>query len=201
LEGDATALPFDDDTFDVTISNTVSEHIEPSAFYGEQYRVLKPNGTCFVLSSRKGINVSPDCYVQSQYEKDFWSKVNRLDDSLQKYAVCQYPMSESQLPLAMEKYGFQSVSTGYAAIDLTPDTPKYSPSMAKDMINAIRYSTLEALETVWNTMPEHFTLEEISEMKRITNDRHDSRLRDYDLGKKYWETNLAIIMMIRGTKK
>jgi len=38
-------------------------------------------------------------------------------------------------------------------------------------------------------------------MKRITNDRFDSRLRDYDLGKKYWETNLAIIMMIRGSKR
>ena len=44
LEGDAAALPFPDESFDGTISNTVVEHIEPSAFYGEQYRVLKPGG-------------------------------------------------------------------------------------------------------------------------------------------------------------
>ena len=30
LEGDATHLPFENDSFDVTISNTVQEHIEPS---------------------------------------------------------------------------------------------------------------------------------------------------------------------------
>ena len=34
LEGDATALPFADNTFDVTMSNTVRENIEPSRFYG-----------------------------------------------------------------------------------------------------------------------------------------------------------------------
>ena len=39
LEADATALPFEDDSFDVTISNTMAEHIEPSKFYSEQYRV------------------------------------------------------------------------------------------------------------------------------------------------------------------
>ena len=71
LEGDALALPFADETFDVTISNTVSEHIEPSRFYGEQLRVLKPNGVCFVLSSRKGINVSPSCYEPNAFEKSF----------------------------------------------------------------------------------------------------------------------------------
>ena len=44
-EGDATALSFPDNSFDVVISNTVSEHIEPSKFYGEQMRVLKPEYT------------------------------------------------------------------------------------------------------------------------------------------------------------
>ena len=57
-EGDATELPFEEESFDVTISNTVVEHIEPSKFYGEQYRVLKENGVCLVLSARKGINIS-----------------------------------------------------------------------------------------------------------------------------------------------
>ena len=55
LEGDALKLPFADGTFDVTISNTVSEHVEPSRFYTEQKRVLKEGGVCIVLSARKGI--------------------------------------------------------------------------------------------------------------------------------------------------
>ena len=52
-EGYATALPFPDRTFDVTISNTVAEHIAPDAFYGEQRRVLKEGGVCLVISTRK----------------------------------------------------------------------------------------------------------------------------------------------------
>lgn len=57
VEGDAAKLPYPDNTFDVTISFTVSEHIDPSAFFQEQLRVLKPGGVCLVLSSRKGITV------------------------------------------------------------------------------------------------------------------------------------------------
>lgn len=34
-EGDATELPYENNLFDVTISNTVAEHIEPAKFYGE----------------------------------------------------------------------------------------------------------------------------------------------------------------------
>lgn len=201
IEGDAIALPFDDNSFDVTISNTVSEHIEPSRFYGEQYRVLKPNGVCLVLSSRKGINIQPSCFTYDKFEEQFWAKVNKYDNTLKEYSVCQYPMSESELPLAMQKYGFGGVATGYATIDLTPDDPKFNPSMAHDMINSVRYSALESIESVLNTMTEHFSDEEVSEMKEITNKRFDDRIMDYDAGKKYWETNLSIIMMIRGIKK
>ena len=75
VEGDATTLPFEDNTFDVTISNTVAEHIEPSKFYGEQVRVLKRGGVCLVLSSRKGIHINPKCTTSNEYERQFWKKV------------------------------------------------------------------------------------------------------------------------------
>ena len=35
IEADATALPFEDGEFDVTISNTVQEHIAPERFFSE----------------------------------------------------------------------------------------------------------------------------------------------------------------------
>lgn len=50
-EEDATNLSFEDESFDVTISNTVAEHIAPEKFYGEQHRVLKKGGVCLVLSA------------------------------------------------------------------------------------------------------------------------------------------------------
>lgn len=200
VEGDATALPFSDNTFDVTISNTVSEHIEPSKFYGEQHRVLKPGGICLVISSCRGITRTPSCLDSMPDEEKFWEKVNRYDDSMEKYSVCRYPMREDELPAAVEKHGFSSVSTGFATVDLTPDCPKYPPEMAREMINASRYVALNSIESVPAITPEQFTAEELSEMARRTNDKFDARLRDYEKGIKHWDTTVSILMMVRGIK-
>ena len=200
MEGDATNLPFEDNTFDVTISNTVSEHIEPSKFYGEQLRVLKPGGICLVLSSRKGINLAPSCITLNEYEQEFWKKAEQYDDSMEKYSICKYPMSEAQLPAAMEKYGFDNIRTGYATIDLTPDDPKFSTELAHDIIKANRYSELDGIDSVLYSMPERFSAEEIEEMKRLSNVKYDTRIEQYNRGEKQWDTNVSIIMVVRGTK-
>lgn len=200
MEGDATALPFDDDSFDVVISNTVSEHIEPSRFYAEQIRVLKKNGICLILSSRKGIAVTPSCITPNEYEKKFWKKVEQYDDTMNKYSICKYPMNEAELPIAMEKYGFNNISTGFATIDLTPDNPKFSAALAHKMIDADRYADLDAIDSLLHTMPEHVTVEEIERMKRLTNTKYDTRIEQYDRGEKQWNTNVSIIMVVRGIK-
>lgn len=140
LEGDATNLPFENNSFDVTISNTVAEHIEPSKFYDEQYRVLKENGVCLVLSARRGINIVAPCVMeQSEFERDIWQRAEKyVEANAKKYEVCAYPQSEAEMPLIMEKYGFKKVTTEYIMIDLTPDNPVYSKEMAYAMINANR---------------------------------------------------------------
>ena len=200
VEGDATNLSFEDNSFDVAISNTVSEHIEPSKFYGEQLRVLKPGGICLVLSSRKGINLTPSCITYNEYEQQFWKKAEQHDDSMEKHSVCKYPMSESELPIAMAEYGFSDIRTGYATIDLTPDNSRFSTALAHDMINANRYTSLDAIDSVLQTMPKHFTAAEVEEMKRLTNAKYDTRIEQYDRGEKQWDTNVSIIMLIRGIK-
>lgn len=201
MEADATALPFPDSTFDVTVSNTVSEHIEPSAFFGEQLRVLKPGGICLVLSSRRGINIAAECLKQSDFERSFWEKASKYDDSMEKYAVCKYPMSEAELPLAMEKHGFSDITVGYATVDLTPDDPKYPREMAHAMINSGRFTSLNAIDSVLHTAPDRFTHEEIDEMKRLINKKYDKRIEQYERGEKQWDTNVNIIMVVRGVKK
>jgi ubiquinone/menaquinone biosynthesis C-methylase UbiE len=200
IEGDATALTFGNDTFDVTISNTVVEHIEPSKFYGEQLRVLKPGGICLVLSARKGINIDPDCISFNEYEQSFWKKAEQYDNSMDQYEICKYSMNESELPAAMEKYGFTDVRTGFATIDLTPDNPKFTPALAHDMINSCRLTALDGIESVLYTLSEHFQAEEVAEMKRLTNIKYDTRIQQYDSGQKQWDTNVSITMILRGKK-
>ncbi len=200
MEGDATALPFGDNTFDVTISNTVSEHIEPSKFYGEQMRILKSGGVCINLSSRKGICRTPDCLLESELEKNFWSEMSQYDDTFEKYSVCKYPMSESELFREMNFRGFESVTTAYATVDLTPDDPKFPRDMAREMINSLRFDSLDSLKSVKLSMPERVSDELIDEIEKAVNLRYDARIRDLERGVKHWETNLSIIMMVRGVK-
>lgn len=200
MEGDATELPFEADTFDVTISNTVAEHIEPSRFYSEQLRVLKPGGICLVLSSRRGINVDPPCITYNDFEIGFFNKVQKHDDSMERFEVCKYPMTESQMPLSMAENGFTNISTGFAIIDLTPDNPRFPAPLALDMINAQRYTTLDGIDAVLSTMPEHFSYEEVEKMKDLANLKYDTRIDQYKLNEKQWDTNVSVIMILRGIK-
>ena len=200
VEGDATALPFEEGSFDVTISNTVSEHIEPGRFYGEQLRVLKPGGVCLVLSARKGVNVYAKCLVKRPEEEGFWKKVEQYDDTMERYAVCKYPMSEAELPLALQTHGFQNVSAGYATIDLTPDHPRFTAEKAQAMINANRYTALEAVESVLRVMPQQVTKEECQAIKDIIEEKYNTRIEQYQKGEKQWDTNVSITMVVRGEK-
>lgn len=190
MEGDATKLPFVDNTFDITISNTVQEHVEPTAFWGEQKRVLKSGGVCLCLSARKGLHCQAPCLEMTKEEKEFWESIPQSESELDKYGVCRYPMTEAELPASMVENGFYDVTTGYAVIDLTPDARKYSARMAELMIEAKRQNDLEAIKSVHHEYDE--------KVINAVNAKYDERLRLYHEGIKQWDTSVSLTMIIRG---
>ena len=192
MEGDATHLPFEDESFDVTISNTVQEHIDPDAFWGEQRRVLKPGGICLCLSARKGIQCTATCLEMTDDEKEFWDSIPESEDIWEKYGVGAYHMSEAALPASMEKHGFKNVTAGYALIDLTPDAPKYPAKMAEAMIEEGRQSSLEAIRSTHSNHADKAIA--------AVNNKYDERLRLYRAGIKQWDTSVSVTMILRGTK-
>lgn len=202
MEADATALPFEDRSFDVVISNTVQEHIEPSLFFGEQFRILKPGGICLVLSARRGVNISADCVAEkSSLEEEIWARVEEsCQDVNSRYGVGKYAMSESELPRTMEKYGFHQVSTRYLTVNLTPDNPENSKESAYAMINAHRQTSLDAAESLTHIAPGVVSKEEIREMKRLIDQRYDKRMELYSAGIKQWDTNMSLTMIVRGVR-
>jgi len=193
LEGDAAELPFDDGTFDVTISNTVHEHIEPTAFWGEQRRVLRPGGICLCLSARKGICRRAPCLEMTDAESAFWQRHSDGESDLEKYQVGRYATAENEIPADMEKHGFSGVSTGYAVIDLTPDDPRYPAVMAEAMIEAERQGDLEAIDSVH--------AEDAEPAKAAVNAKYDERLRLYRGGIRQWDTIVNVTMVTRGVKR
>ena len=192
LEADATALPFADQTFDVTVSNTVQEHVEPGAFWGEQLRVLKPGGVCLCLSARKGLKSAAPCLEAAPKETKFWENAPDQEDQFARLQVCRYPMTEAELPAAMERCGFQDVRTGYAVIDLTPDDPKYTAEKALAMIEADRQCDLEAIRSMRSP-------DEAAAVDAV-NAKYDERLRLYRAGIRQWDTTVCVTMILRGTK-
>ena len=192
MEGDATHLPFEDNTFDVTISNTVQEHVEPTAFWGEQRRVLRPGGVCLCLSARKGLHCTAPCLAPTEEEKAFWESIPQQEDNLEKLSVCRFPKSESEIPASMEENGFTNVTTGYAIIDLTPDAPKYSAKMAELMIEAMRQNDLESIQS---TRSDH-----AGEIISVINSKYEERIRLYREGMKQWDTSVSVTMIVRGMK-
>lgn len=109
-------------------------------------------------------------------------------------------MTEAEIPMTMEKYGFKDILTGYVTVDLTPDDPSISKEKAYQMIQANRANDLEAIQKVANTLSTDFTRKEIEAMRRIANEKYDIRLGQYDKGEKQWDTNVSVTMIIRGTK-
>lgn len=191
-EGDAVHLPFGDDSFDVTISNTVQEHVEPAAFWGEQRRVLKPGGIALCLSARRGLHCVAPCLEKTEKEIAFWESLPQAEDELEKFSVCRFPMSEAEIPASMEKNGFTDVTTGYAVIDLTPDAPKYPAEMAELMIEAMRQNDVEAVESVRSG--------QAGEIISVIHSKYEERLRLYREGIKQWDTSVSVTMIVRGRK-
>lgn len=202
LEGDAAALPFPDESFDGTISNTVVEHIEPSAFYGEQYRVLKPGGVCLVLSSRRGVNCPAPCVQEeSDFERCIWERVTPFFDRVvQENAVGAYAQSESELPANMEHFGFREVSSRYVVLSLTPDDPACSPELARAIFEAGRSAALDNIDSLLQLPGQLVTSAEADEMKRQTNRRFATRLAQYEAGQKQWDTETILLQVVRGVK-
>ncbi len=197
--GNVGQLPFDDGSFDVTISNTVCEHVNPASFFGQQHRVLKTGGVCLVLSSRKTISFYNDDV--SETERQFWDRLNDWGKSnLEKYNVCAYPMKENEIPRTMEKYGFTNIGVDYVTVNLTPDDGRFSPEEAHMMINSRRWEALENVRQAKNHGGDLVSAREAEEMVRLINARFDERIRKYDSGIRLWDGAVSVIMVVRGVK-
>lgn len=190
MEGDAACLPFENDSFDVTISHTVSEHIEPNIFYSEQKRVLKKNGICLLLSARKGITHEADCLKETVEEQKFWKTVNSDKMVLEAQGVGKYWMTEQELPVSMESHGFSEVTTGYVIISLTPDNPLIPHQVSIDIIDAKRQ---EAIETVMSTHQQN-----AESICQVIDMKFQKRLALLQNGEKQWDTYTSIAMIVRG---
>ena len=202
IAGDATQLPFEDNTFDVCYSHTVINFCDPVKFVGEQHRVLKPGGRMIILDVyNRGFKpeewVPTDgCEEKALYDK-VWaeaakntnSQIKRYEDRAEKYFA------------HLASQGFQQISIdAMASVNYAPDCDNVTDEMARAQINEDRLSERSSAEKAYRMAPHALMETEYQTLLDMIDRRYDKRLRQYENGEKSWEFRIATTVLISGTK-
>jgi len=201
--GDATALPFANDTFDATTSHTVLEHVPAQPFLSEQYRVLKPGGTISVMCVQTSMTIAPENWRPTKSEENdllnkAWATAGDFD---KEHGVGAYGLKPNEIAAALETAGFKNVnvkfiSTGWYA----PDNTNVSSELAIEMINVNRLHTLSSMTKALNIAPNALTEQEAARLAELINQRYDARADMYMKGEKLWDVACSTVLVASGVK-
>ena len=201
--GDATVMPFCDNTFDLCYSHTVAEHIPHAPFFAEQYRVLKAGGRIEVLSVRTRLGIKDsNWYLMSDDERMLmekaWSKAGNFNT---EHNIGAYEMNEHEYPIELEKAEFRNVNVDiFSFVDYAPDNASVSEEMAINQINCHRLISLSSLQKALNISPDALTESEHEALIKMINDRYDRRIEQYKSGVKLWDISSIAVLVASGVK-
>lgn len=205
INGDATKLPFDDNSFDLCYSYTVIEHIPTEQFLSEQFRVLKPNGKIVVLSVRSNMGLSNNNnFLVSEEEKEkelfqkAWEKAGDFD---KENGIGVYELEEHDFPKVLERAGFKAINIDFFTVsNYCPDNTSISCGMAIEQINVNRLHTLASVEKALRINPDGLTDTEKKKLFDMINKRYDARLEQYKSGEKQWDFMASTTLVASGIK-
>lgn len=201
VAGDATNLPFEENTFDVCCSHTVINFCDPAFFVKEQWRVLKSGGRMIimcVLGNGRAEEWVPteDCEEKELFDR-LWtgasqnanSKIKRYEDRMEKYFAY------------LEQQGFRDISANVmSTIKYAPDCANVTREMALAQINEDRMSEISSAEKAHTMAPDVLTDGEYALLQDMIHRRWDRRVEQYERGEKTWEVRVATTVLISGTK-
>ena len=203
VAGDALALPFEDAAFDAVYAYTVSEHIETFGFLREQLRVLKRGGTIAVLSVFPRLGIGHDMpWADDGEEQALMQKARAgADDFDKRNGICAYPLTERELPMALEQAGFERVSIDVLSVmRYAPDSADVPDALAIAQINEARLSLHASVEKALAQTPDALTPDETTRLHALIDARFDKRLALYQRGEKLWDIASSTVVAATGCK-
>lgn len=202
--GNATAMPFADNTFDLCFSHTVSAHIPHEPFFGEQYRVLKSGGRIVVLSVRTHLGISdPKWSVMGDEERELLEKAwSNAGNSAIDHNVGAYEIGEHEFPAELEKAGFRDVNIDiFSFSEYAPDNASVPDELAIRQINCRRIHSLASVQKALNLSPRALTESERDRLVNLINERYDKRIEQYRSGVKLWDFSTTTVLVASGRKQ
>lgn len=203
INGDATAMPFTDNSFDLCYSYTVAEHIPTELFLNEQRRVLKKNGRISVMSVRSRLGVKDEnWFIRDAEEIRLFEKVwEKAGDYDKEKGIGSYEMTEHDYPKAFEKAGFRNVNVEFiTVVDYVPDNADVSDKTALLQINTHRLHVIASAEKALRIAPDSLTDDEKQMLLKLINERFDKRVEQYKNGEKLWDFSTSTVLIASGIK-
>ncbi|MBD5478802.1 MAG: methyltransferase domain-containing protein [Lachnospiraceae bacterium] len=202
IAGDATQLPFADNSFDVCYSHTVINFCEPTKFVSEQYRVLKPGGKMIIMDVYDRSN-KPEEWIPTDAceEKALFDKVWAAANDNPNSQVKRYENRTEKYFAYLAAQGFHAISIdAMASVNYAPDCDNIDDETARLQINEDRVLELNSVEKAYKMAPHALSKTEYQTLLDFINRRYDKKIKQYEDGEKNWEFRIATTVLISGTK-
>lgn len=202
IPGDATKLPFEDNTFDTCYSHTVMNFCDPQKFVSEQYRVLKPGGKMIVMDVYNR-GAQPEEWIPTEgcAEKELFDKIWAAASANSHSQVRRYENRTEKFFGYLAAQGFRNISIdAVATVKYAPDCDNVSDEMAQAQINDDRMSELCSVEKAYKMAPDALSVTEYQTLLDLIHQRYDKKLLQYKSGEKNWEFRIVTTVLISGTK-
>jgi len=201
VAGDATKLPFQDETFDLCCSHTVMSFCEPAAFVSEQHRVLKVGGRMVIMGVYRPVNPEEWVPTEDCAELPLFDKVWEAASQNRAGDIIRYENDPRRYFDYLERRGFRDLSIdAMAAVNYAPDCDNVSRELSLMQINEDRLSELESAAKAVRLAPHALTEAEQQELFRLINARWDKRIAQREAGEKTWDFRINTVWIISGTK-
>ena len=201
VNGDASSLPFGDNSFDLCFSHTVFSFCDPDLFVNEQRRVLKPGGKMAVACIIHGGHNQDWTPTENCEEKELFDKLWTEAEKNENCNIKRYETDETRCFEYLHKYGFKDISAeAIAALKYAPDCANVSDEMAEAQINDGRITELSSVEKARRLAPDCLSPEEFASLLEMINRRFDKRIDQYRRGEKLWDWYTGTVLVISGTK-
>lgn len=201
LCGDVADLPFEDNSFDLCFSHTVSQYCEPVKFTSEQYRVLKPGGKIVLLSvlnnNQKELWVPDENCEEIELFGKLWDEAMKNENS----KVKTYESNAVSFCNYFYKQGFKNIITDtFSLVFYAPDSADLDIESAVKQINGNRMFELSSIKSAHNMAPNALTDKEYNSMIDMVNRRFDKKIEQFINGEKTWDCTVSTTLVISAEK-